>query len=227
MGMKFTVLDRQENLNTHRLADLCQYLMAKVVSPFLVARGVQSHPQFKEDCFSPHAESHPFEPTGTIDFFPPPLLLGDLRQLEEALEAELRRIGIKAGMFVREDFPGRLVVRVIHIPILENPTVENCPPEVTMSRSAARLVLRDLLGFQPRNGQLRLTASDLLQRLSLVTDEKIRNCCRAPLRDRGASAKLSSRPSAFTEKRIRRCVSELELWGQWAIRHRFENLHVG
>lgn len=223
MGLKFTIAGARQPLQTHTLSLLGEMLTTQVVGPFLAARGVRWDPRFNE-FFTHHRESNPFEPIGTIEFFPPPMFLGHLSELTESIKNALHRVGIKTAPFVSEDYEGRMAVRVIHIPITENPTVDECPPEVTMSANAGRIVLRDLLGIQPKNGRYEFDAAETLQRLDSVTEERITRCSSSPLRDAKSPRGVNLVASPYTMKRVHRCLGELRRLTQWARSHNYEKI---
>ena len=223
MGLKFAIADSQPPLQTHTLGHLGDMLTNRIVGPFLAAHGVRWDARFNE-FFTHHRESNPFEPTGTIEFFPPPMFLGHLSELEESIKNMLNRLGIKTAPFVHEDYEGRMAVRVIHIPISENPTVECCPPEVSMSANAGRIVLRDLLGIQPKNGRYEFNAADALQRMDKITEERITRSSNSPLRDAKSPRGVNLVSSPFVVKRVHRCLGELRRLAQWAKTHNYEKI---
>jgi hypothetical protein len=223
MGLKFAIAGTRQPLQTHTLSLLGDMLTSKVVGPFLAAHGVRWDPRFNE-FFTHHSESNPFEATGTIEFFPPPMFLGHLNELTESIKAALDRLGIKTGPFVPEDYEGRMAVRVIHIPITENPTVDECPPEVTMSANAGRIVLRDLLGIQPKNGRYEFATAEALQRLDSVTEDRITRCSSSPLRDPKSPRGVNLVASPFAVKRVHRCLGELRRLVQWARTHNYDKI---
>jgi hypothetical protein len=223
MGLKFAIADSHPPLLTHTLWHLGDMLTNRIVAPFLAARGVRWDPRFNE-FFTHHRESNPFEPTGTIEFFPPPMFLGHLSELEESIKKMLNRLGIKTAPFVHEDYQGRMAVRVIHIPITENSTVECCPPEVSMSATAGQVVLRDLLGIQPKNGRYEFSAADVLQRMDKVTEDRITRSSNSPLRDAKSPRGVNLVSSPFVVKRVHRCLGELRQLAQWAKSHHYEKI---
>ena len=171
MSLAFNILDETKTTHTHTLDALCGHLSATVVAPFLRSQGVYWDPRF-EQYFLHHADSDPFAATGTIEFYPPPMFLGQLGQLEAAIREELASLGIELGELVPRHYPDGLAVKVIEIPIRTNPTGQSGPPEVSMASNSGRLVLSRVLGYQPANGVYQFTADDLLRRVDGVTEER-------------------------------------------------------
>ncbi|MHB1308154.1 MAG: hypothetical protein ACYDC1_00460 [Limisphaerales bacterium] len=223
MSLRFSVAQEPQPLYTHQLAEICTYLTEQVVVPFLNQQGVRWEARF-QDFFKPDEHSHPFEATGTIDFLPPPLFLGQLGQLENAMRDELGRLGIRVGLFAHESYPDRLAVRCIHIPILENPTVQQGPPEVNMSNTAGRIVLRDLLGFASKAGRYEFTATDILDRVCHVKTDDVQKFSTAALVDPQSPGKRRPLPSRINASRIHRCLEELAKYARWAADRQHEKL---
>jgi hypothetical protein len=209
---------------THRLSDLCDYLSVCVLDPFLVSQGVRWNRQFGR-FFSPHRDSHPFEPEGTIDFFPPPMFLGQLGQLEGRVRDALDRLGIQCGEFVHEAYADGYALKVIHIPVTRNPTAG--PPEVNLSPVAATLVLRDLLGYQPKEGRYEMAAADLARRIAAVSEEQVQTCSCSPVKGNRMPRAVVRTPSPATVQRIRRCLGELRQLAEWAKASGHEQIDAG
>lgn len=225
MALKFTVGDQAQKLHTHRIWDICEFLAVRVVEPFLIERGVRLDPRFT-NYFNPAGGSSPYEPTGVIEFFPPGLYADQIDTFEQAIHAELAKLGIQLGPVERELYPGLPVVRVVRIPIVANPTALSGPPEVSMSISAGRTVLRDLLGFQPAQGRYEFTAAELLTRVLKVTEEGVRGCSAAPVKDPKAPKSVRRLSSALTVQRIRRCLAELEQYARWVLDQKYRTIQV-
>lgn len=223
MGLKFAVADSNPPLQTQTIEHIGDLLTERVVGPFLAEHGFRWDPRFNE-FFTHHRESNPFEPTGTIEFYPPPMFLGHLNELEESIRNMLQRLGIKTAPFARENYEGRMAVRVIHIPIIDNPTVESCPPEVSMSANAGRIVLRDLLGIQPKDGRYEFKAADALHLMAGITEERITRASSSPVRDVKSTRGVNLVPSAFVVRRVHRCLGELQRLAQWAAKNNFEKI---
>ena len=227
MSLAFNILDETQPTHTHTLDALCGHLSATVVAPFLRRQGVYWDPRF-EQYFLHHADSDPFASTGTIEFYPPPLFLGQLGQLESAIQSQLSSLGIQTGSFVPRHYPDGLAIKVIEIPILTNPTVLSGPPEVSMAANSGRLVLSNVLGYQPANGRYEFTADDLLQRVDSVTEDRIASQSRAPVCDREEAQPRQVKPttSAVTIHRIRRCLLELRALAEWARAREYQRIEV-
>jgi hypothetical protein len=217
MSMTFRVSDDADTLYTHRLTDLCHYLTARVLRPFFGRHGVAWEHHWG-DFFRQRRGTNPFEATGTIEFCPPLMFAGQLGELENLIRDALAQAGVRTGPFVHAPHPDGLAVEVVQIQVTENPTALYGPPEVNMSNSAACLILRDLLGYQPRNGQFEFAPEDLLQRVAAVTQAQIDALSIRPLKDKRANTMLRA-PSIYTMKRIQRCLEELKRYGEWALRH--------
>jgi hypothetical protein len=223
MSLTLTIPENADRLPTHRIIDLCQYLTVKVLQPFF-ARNQVAWKKPSKDFFSPDGGTDPFEPSGTINFYPPALFAGQLGELETLIKKELARMKIKLGPFQRENHRVRRAVRVVRILIKENPTWDSGPPEVNLSTTAGSLVLRDILGFPQVNGTFQFTADEALKRIPTVTEEQIRKAALRPNRDPNAANRPRPMPSAMIIKRIQRALDELHRFAQWAKVHKFKNL---
>ncbi len=216
MALKFIVADEGQRFHTHRIWDICEFLAARVVEPFLLERGVRLDPRFT-NYFSPARGSAPYEPTGVIEFFPPGLYADQVDTFERAMREVLAPLGIELGPMEREYYEGLPVVRVVRVAVRTNPTAQSGPPEVSMSVSAGRVVLRDLLGFRVEQGRYEFTASELLTRVLTVEEAAVRGCSAAPVKDPAAPRAVRRMASALTVERIRRCLRELEEFARWVL----------
>lgn len=225
MRMKVAVTEESDKLHTHQIFALCDYLTAKALDPFFARQGVVWDEQFKE-FFCPAPGCNPYEPTGVIHFFPPPAFAGQLGELENEIRAALEAVKIKAGPVQFEYFPDGRTVKTMVIPIIENPNALSGPPEVVMSDIAARLVLRDVLGYKERNGRFDLESEDLLKRVDSVTPEHVQKCSSSPLRDPKSPRRVSPTPSPVVAGMIHRCLGELRGLAQWARRHNYRRVRV-
>jgi hypothetical protein len=220
MSLTFKFVDAPNRTYTHNLMAICAHLTNKVVVPFLKARGMRWDPRF-EQYLMHHPTSDPFAATGLIQFDPLPMFLGQLAELESAIDLELQSLGIRTGPYTPVFHEDSVAVKRVLIDILDNPTAPYGPPEVTMGTNAGGLVLRDLLGLQPRNGRYQFTADDLLERLDSVTEQQISARCAAPCRGIGEPVPRRIPPtrSVVTTRRIHRCMSELRELACWARRN--------
>ena len=225
MSLKFIVADRPTQLYTHHLAALCDYLTAKVMEPFLAARGASCDSRFN-DFFIHGSESHPYEATGEIDFMVPGQYDCKVGELEQSIIKELYKAGISVGPLRRETHPDSQAVKVVHIPVVDNPTAQSGPPEVNISPNAGRLVLRDLLGIQPKNGAYDFTPADVLARLSSVKPEALEKCGAAPLWDPARSGQVRRTTTPKTTQLVGRCLQEIGAFAGWAERNRFQKLQA-
>jgi len=227
MSLQIKVRESDDQMWSHRLGDLCGYLDRYVVGPHLAMLGVRWEARF-EQFFLHHPGCDPFAATGTLEFYPPPLFLGQLDALEKAIREALERLRIRTGPFARLLYEGSRAVKLIRIPILENPAAQNDPPEVNLSVSAGRLVLRDLLGYQASDGRYHFTADDILHRVANVEESRIEACSEKPTRFtlRQEGARVRRIPSPMTLKRIRRCLTELTDYAHWARQNDLQQLEV-
>jgi hypothetical protein len=224
MGVKFSIPEDREQLHTHHLWALCQYLTAKVIQPFFAANHVQWDPRFV-DFFMHDHNSNPFEPTGTIEFYPPLRFAGQSDALENAILAALNEASIVTGAFQREYYPGQPAVKVVRIPILKNPTAQSGPPEVTMPNNAGRIIMSRLLGYQPHNGRFEFNADDVLCKALTISDDAIATQCASPLRQLGAPANGVPRTAnPATVSSVRRCLDELKQLARWAREHHYQKI---
>lgn len=169
---------------------------------------------FDNDC-------DPLEPTGTIRFRVPPMFAGRVGELERAVLSELSNLKIRAGPLVYERDPKLQTVEVIVIPITDNPTALDAPPDVNISQTRGCLVLRDLLGYQRSNDRYEFTPEDLIKRVSTVTEDKIAACTASPVT---MPEGVRRTPSAVSMKAIRRCLEEIKQFGLWALSHNHKHL---
>ncbi len=218
--LSFTIADSPIHWRTHRIMELCEYLTGRVLEPMFARENAKWDRRFM-DFFSFDNTSSPLEPTGTITFSVPSLFAGRIGELERAIRQELSQLKIKMGPFVYEREPARNTIRTIRIPILENPTALQAPPEVNMSHTRGYLVLRDLLGYQKINGRYEFAADDLISRVSSVTEDSIAACTASPVK--GPEGVRRS-PSPVGMKAIRRSLDEVKQFGLWAITHNYRKL---
>lgn len=227
MNLAFELLDEPNRTHTHTLDSLCDHLTQTIVVPFFEAQGLRWDLRF-EQFFLHDRTSDPFAATGTIMFYPPPLFLGQLSQIEAAIQHELESRGIQCGPLARQCYSDDVTVKAVSIPILENPTDHAGPPEVSMAGNSGRLVLRDVLEFEPVAGRYQFTADDLLARVNGVSEERIRQRSTAPLcrKEDRAPREIRPTPSVMTLRRIRRCLSELRAFGEWARQHNYQRIEA-
>jgi hypothetical protein len=223
MKLNFTIPEVPRHLQTHQVIDLCDYLTVKVLDPMFAQNGVKWDHRFT-DFFHVDNSCDPLEPTGTIRFAVPPMFVGQLGQLENAITEELTKLQIKAAPFAYEGVSGITLRPTIVISIVDNPTVLVEPPAVNMSSTRGRVVLRDLLGYKTVNGRYEFATDDLLQRVSSVTEEKIAACTASPVRDTKAPGGVRRAPSPVSMKAVRRCLEEVQLFAQWALSHNYRRL---
>jgi hypothetical protein len=223
MSLRFTLPETNGKNHTHCLSEICRFLTLEVIVPFLAKSGVRWQPRFSDFCIH-DPESHPYEATGSIQLFPPPVLLGQLGELEDLVRRELLQRGVKTGQFVRESFPDGFAVRAVHIPIVEN--LSSGPPQVNISPTAGSLVLRDLLHFTPKAGRYEMDATEIIQRAAHVTDTDIERCSCSPVRDPKAPRKVKRLPSAGVMKRLKRCLEEVKGYAVWARDHQYHKIEV-
>lgn len=227
MNLAFKLLDEPDRTHTHTLDSLCDHLTQTVVVPFLERQGLRWDLRF-EQFFLHDRTSDPFAPTGTIVFYPPPLFLGQLSQLESAIQRELDARGIRYDPFARQYYSDGVTVKAVHVPIHDNPTAPSGPPEVSMSGNSGRLVLRDVLDFEPVAGRFQFTADELLSRVERVTEERIRHRSSSPLchKDGALPREIRPTPSVVTIRRIHRCLGELRAFGEWARAHHYQRIEA-
>ncbi|MBI5380917.1 MAG: hypothetical protein HZA31_03340 [Opitutae bacterium] len=222
--LSFTLPDAPKHPPTHRIIDLCDYLAVKVLDPMFAQNDVKWNHRF-ENFFSFDNSCNPLEATGKIRLEVPPMLVGQMGQLEAATKKELARLKIKTAPFAYEGTTrGPAAKPVVVITVTENPTELIEPPEVNMSYTRGRVVLRDLLGYEKTDGRYEFDADDLLKRLAAVTDEKIAACTASPVRDTKSGKGVSRTPSPVSMQAVRRCLEELQRFAQWAKRHNFSRL---
>jgi hypothetical protein len=218
--LSFTVADSPVNWRTHRIMELCDYLTGRVLEPMFARENVKWDRRFM-DFFTFDNASSPLEPTGTIKFTVPPLFAGRVGELERAIVHELSLLQIKTGPLVYERHPELNTVCAILIPVTENPTALQAPPEVNMTHTRGYLVLRDLLGYQKVNGRYEFAADDLLSRVSSVTEDNIAACTASPVK---GPEGVRRTPSPVGIRAIRRSLDEIKQFGLWALTHNYRKL---
>ena len=221
--LRFTITDAPKRPPTQCIVEICDYLATKVLDPLLARNEVKWDRRFK-DFFQLDNSCAPLDPIGTIRLEVPPVLIGQMGQLEAAIQSELAKLKIKTAPFAHEGNSGKSVKPVIVISIVDNPTVLAEPPVVNMSYVRGRIVLRDLLGYKYANGRYEFDAEDLLKRLAAVTEEKISACTASPVRDAKAPGGVRSTPSPVSIKAVRRCLEEVQRYAQWALSHRYRRI---
>jgi hypothetical protein len=218
--LNFTLADGPIYWRTHRIMELCDYLTGNVLEPMFAREGAKWNRRFM-DFFTFDNTCDPLEPTGTIRFAVPPLFAGRIGELETAITFELSKLRIKTGPFSYEREPELGTIRVILIPVTENPTALAAPPDVNMSHTRGCLVLRDLLGYQRVNGRYEFTADDLVHRVASITEDKIAACTASPVK---SSEGVRRTPSPVSMRAIRRCLEEVRQFGVWAMNHQYRRL---
>jgi hypothetical protein len=217
--LNFTLSESPIKWRTHRIMDLCDYLSGTVLEPMFEKEHVRWNRRFM-DFVTFDNSCNPQEATGTIRFAIPPMFAGRVGELLAAIVQELSRLKIEVGPFTYErDAHGAVRTLIIHV--IDNPTVLHAPPDVNMSHTWSGLVLRDLLGYQRRNGKYEFTADDLVKRVSSVTEDKIAACIASPVK--GAEG-IRRTPSPISVKAIRRCLEEVRAFGIWALSHNHRQL---
>jgi len=225
MKLRFSIIEERNPLRTRSIMDLCDYLTEKMLVPRFTESRAKWDRRFM-DFFTFDNSCDPLQPTGTIQFTVPPLFAGCASSLEQAIVDELGNLGIKTGPFVQEKPDGPGAGLVLRFAIVENPTVLLQPPEVNMNTTRGRVVLRDLLGYQPANLRYQFSADDVLQRITATTDEKVAACTASPVRDAQAPSGVRRSPSAASMRAVRRCLEELRLFAEWAKGHKFQRLEA-
>ena len=219
-NLRFAIADGTTVLRTHRIMDLCDYLTTTVLEPLFASEGCKWDHRFMNFFFFDN-DCDPLEPIGTIRFRVPPMYAGRVDELERAVGDEFRRLKIKTGPFAYERDPKLQTVKVIIIPVTENPTALNDPPDVNMGQTRGCLVLRDLLGYQRTNGRYEFTPEDLIKRVSMVTENQIAACTAGPVKTPDG---IRRAPSPVSMKAIRRCLEEIKQFGLWALRNNYARL---
>ena len=221
--LNFTIVDEPCHLHTHRLMDLCEFLTARVIEPFLARQGVRWERDF-QDFLTPAGQCSPFDAKGTLIFRPPPMFLGQLGELEQGIVSALVNAGIGVGPLEREESDVPPVVKIVRIPIEDNPTWDSGPPEVNMSETAGRIVLRDLLGYWKADGRYIFGTDDILCKVRSVTEKQIQGVSRCPSLERLGTRRILALPNPTVMRRVRRCLEEVERFAQWAKAHHYQKL---
>ena len=199
---------------------MCDYLTATVLEPLFAREGAKWDHRFMDFFFFDN-NCNPLEPTGTIRFRIPPMFAGRVGELERAIRSEFSKLNIKTEPFAYKRHTKLQTVEEIVIPVTDNPTGLQAPPEVNMSQTRGCQVLRDLLGYQRSNGRYEFTPEDLLKRVSTVTEDKIAACTASPVKTPDG---IRRTPSAVGMKAIQRCLEEIRQFGLWALNHKHERL---
>lgn len=223
MKLRFSIIDERNPLRTRSILDLCDYLTEKMLVPRFAASRAEWDRRFM-DFFTFDNTCDPLQPTGTIQFTVPPLFAGCASSLEQAIVEKLGELGIKTGPFTPVPSDGAGGALVLRFSVVENPTSLLQPPEVNMNTTRGRVVLRDLLGYQPANLRYRFSADDVLRRIAQATDERIAECTASPVRDSQGGVRRS--PSAASMRAVRRCLEELRSFAEWAKAQGFQQLEA-
>lgn len=224
MAVTVTIAEDSEALHAHRLSGICNLLNSSVIEPLLEELNDRWDKRFM-DFFMHQPGSSPWEPTGTIEFYPPPSLAAHMDRVEERFTEELQKLGLVLGPIERESYKDRpLVTRVMRVRIVENPNVVSGPPKVDMPDATGRVVLRDVLGFKPVNGQYVFAANEALVRAEKVTEEHIAKCCTSPVKETRASRLPQPKASPADASSIRRCLEELRAFCHWARTNEYERI---
>ncbi len=213
-------IDGQNPWRTHRIADLCEYLTARVLEPMFTREKAPWNGKSMEFLTFDNA-CDPLEPTGTILFKIPRYFAGRHVELESAIQAELGKLKVKTGPLVYQRHARTKDVLAVRIPIIDNPTALVAPPDVNMSQMRGYVVLRDLLGYQKVNGRYEFAADDLLSRVAAVTEERIAACTASPVK---GSEGVKRTPSPASVKAVRRCLEEVRQFAKWAVDHHHRQL---
>jgi hypothetical protein len=223
MGLIFSIPQEAEDERAYHVWGLCNYLTKKVMDPFCARDGGTWDNQFK-DFFIHDPSQNPFDPTGVIIFTPPALFEGQFGALETAIKTELEQLHIKTAPFKYVRHQHRRTIKSIRIPIIENPNALNGPPEVSMSKTVGCYVLRDLLGCIRTDGRYEIKTSDVLEKVSNISEEQIQAICKAPVMDTKSPARVRRVSSPFRTKAIQRCIHELSQLALWAAKHHYDTL---
>jgi hypothetical protein len=218
--LKFTVVDAPAHWRTDRIMEICEFLTGTVLEPFFLKQGAKWNRRFM-DFFTFDNGCDPLEPVGTICFRVPPMFAGNVSELEVGIRKELGRLKIETGTFSYERHPVTHQVKAMRISIVDNPTALKAPPEVNMSQTRGCVVLRDLLGYQVVNGRYEFATEDLLKRTTSVSEEKIAACTASPVNMREGVRRV---PSAASMKAVKRCLTELKQFGEWALHNNHPRL---
>ena len=81
--------------------------------------------------------------------------------------------------------------------------------------------MRDLLGYHPVNGRFEFAASDILERVSSVTEDKIAACTASPVL---GPEGVRPTPSPSSMKAVKRCLEEIKQFALWANKHNYQGL---
>ena len=95
-----------------------------------------------------------------------------------------------------------------------------------MNTTRGRVVLRDLLGYQPASLRYQFSADDILKRISAITDERIAACTASPVRDPEAPGGVRRAPSSASMRAVRRCLEEIRQYAEWARDRHFQQLEA-
>jgi hypothetical protein len=220
MKLHFNIVDAPNQLPTHTIMDLCDYLTKHVLEPFLSRDGRPWDSRFM-NFFVLDNSCDPMESVGVLQIAVHPYFTGRTSQLAEEIATQLFELGIRIGPIRYEPCERCLGREVMVLPITENPTALIAPPAVNIGYARAQVVLRDLLGYRPVEGRFVFESSDLLNRVSSVTNEQIAATVSSPVK---VGRDLRRDPSPAGVRAINRCLEEIRSFAQWAASHNYSQL---
>ncbi|HOW64344.1 MAG TPA: hypothetical protein P5186_14785 [Candidatus Paceibacterota bacterium] len=220
MKLEISIVDAPKQMPTHTILDLRDYLTVNVLEHLFLKDGVQWDRRFM-NFFDLDNTCSPLEPTGVIKLNVPPHFSGRTTQLADAIVSALFQLGIRTGPLTCEKNPDRPTEEIMIIPVTENPTALVAPPALNIAYSRGCVVLHDLLGYQPVDGQFSFASEDVLKRASSVTQEQIAACVSSPVK---VADQIRRIPSPTSVRALNRVLEEIKRFAEWAVSHNYRKL---
>lgn len=220
MKLQFRIVDAPDQMPTHTILDLCDYLTVKVLEPMFLKEGKQWDRRFI-NFFVMDSSCNLLEPTGVMKLTVPMFFAGRNTELEEAIIAKLYELGIRTGPITYVKPKVHSGAEVMVIPITENPTALIAPPPVNITQARGCVVLRDLLGYRQVDGKYIFASEDILKRASSITEDQIAARVASPVK---VGKEVKRVPSPVTVQAINRCLEEIKRFAQWAVSHNYRQL---
>lgn len=220
MKLQFSIVDAPQQMPTHTILDLCDFLTAKVLEPMFLKEGQQWDRRFM-NFFVMDSSCDLLEPTGIMKLAVPQFFAGRNSELEEAVTGKLYALGIRTGSITFEKANAHSNAEIMVIPITENPTALIAPPPVNITQARGCVVLRDLLGYQQVNGKYVFASEEILKRAASITEDQIAARVASPVK---VGKEVKRLPSPVTVRAVARCLEEIKRFAQWAISHNYRQL---
>lgn len=160
---------------------------------------------------------------GVMNFYPAGIPDAAIPKILKAIKYFLGEHGVKFGEF-KEDQSGMFRgEKVYRIPVQITQQPKNAPPDINMANETAQVIFHGLLNL-PIN-QKSISATDLLFRLSTLTDFNIQKAIQKPsTTQKPGQAQFVS--FGIDESRIRRHIEALRQLAQWCVDNHYDTIEL-